>query len=523
MKNIVYKIKSISAVALCALFAGACTSNFEDINQEYGRPNEDQISQGNFKLGAFFPQMINYAYPAQENAYQMGQNLVSDPYARYLSIANTWDTNFSIFNSPDNWLNVPFEDAYSKVYGGLIQVRNLTKDDPTKDFLWAWAQIIRITATQRMTDMYGPVPYTKALDGGVANEYDSQETVYKSMFTDLDNAIDVLGKFVKENPGYRDMARFDRVYASDFSKWLKYANSLKLRMAMRVVNADPELAKTKAEEALASEYGLIESNTENALNPFPVNPIWIMTVAWGDSRVSAEIISYMKGYNDPRLDKLFTKSSFKDKTSDFVGLRVGIKIPSKEWASSYSSTTYKEKDPVNWLTASEVAFIKAEAALRGWKVNGTPQNLYEEGVRLSFAQWNVDGSDAYLNDAESLPADYVDPNSKDNAAENKSEITVKWDESADFETKLERIITQKWLALYPLGMEGWSEHRRTGYPYFFPNVVNEGKDEDSKILYAERIPYPPREAQNNSANYNKALQLLGGPDRYGTKLWWAKK
>src|SRR5699024_3856816 len=141
--------------------------------------------------------------------------------------------------------------------------------------------------------------YTKALDGGVANEYDSQETVYKSMFTDLDNAIDGLGKFVKENPGYRDMARFDTVYASDFSKWLKYANSLKLRMAMRVVNADPEFAKTKAEEALASEYGLIESNTENALNPFPVNPIWIMTVAWGDSRVSAEIISYMKGYNDP--------------------------------------------------------------------------------------------------------------------------------------------------------------------------------------------------------------------------------
>ena len=174
------------------------------------------------------------------------------------------------------------------------------------------------------------------------------------------------------------------------------------------------------------------------------------------------------------------------------------------------------------MNAAEVAFLRAEGALRGWSMGGTAKEFYEQGVRLSFAQWEVQGADAYLADETSTPALYTDPAGLNSYTGATSSITIAWDDEATEETNLERIITQKWLANFPLGQEAWSEYRRTGYPKLMPIVVNNSGGIVSTERGARRLPYPQEERTNNLANYTSAVGLLGGPDNMATDVWWAK-
>ena len=178
-------------------------------------------------------------------------------------------------------------------------------------------------------------------------------------------------------------------------------------------------------------------------------------------------------------------------------------------------------DPTIILTASEVAFLKAEAALIGWNVGGaTAKSLYEDGVRLSFAQWGAGSADSYLT-STATPGNYTDPSGRYSTGA-VSTITPQWGDSDSDEKNLERIITQKWIALWPLGFEGWCEHRRTGYPKFFP-VVGTVESAYAHMDVANRLPFSRTEYDVNSANIQAAIKLLGGPDDYATKMWWQKK
>ena len=104
-----------------------------------------------------------------------------------------------------------------------------------------------------------------------------------------------------------------------------------------------------------------------------------------------------------------------------------------------------------------------------------------------------------------------------------STLTIKWNEADNEERKLERIITQKWIALYPNGAEAWSEYRRTGYPAQFPAIDDYSNGAVNVKIGPRRIPFPPSERRLNAENVEKAVQLLGGPDEAGTPLWWDKK
>ncbi|MEG1008194.1 MAG: SusD/RagB family nutrient-binding outer membrane lipoprotein, partial [Bacteroides sp.] len=181
--------------------------------------------------------------------------------------------------------------------------------------------------------------------------------------------------------------------------------------------------------------------------------------------------------------------------------------------------------PIFWLTASEVAFLKAEGALRGWDMNGvTAQEAYEEGIRLSFAQYAVPGSDDYMQDDTKKPMNYVNPLYSVQNISPATSITIKWDDTANLETKLERIITQKWIALYPNGQEAWSEFRRTGYPKIFPIVYNASGNIVNSKVQVRRLPFPPCEYINNTENVQNAVdKWLGGTDNGAVKLWWDAK
>ena len=171
---------------------------------------------------------------------------------------------------------------------------------------------------------------------------------------------------------------------------------------------------------------------------------------------------------------------------------------------------------------AEVCFLRAEGALRGWNMGGTAQNFYEQGIRLSFEQWGVTGIDSYLSDNSSTPEPYNDPVGLNSYSGSVSTATIAWSNSASEEEKLEKIITQKWLANFPLGQEAWTEYRRTGFPKLMPVVVNNSGGIVNSERGARRLYYPQEERLNNKENNDAALQLLGGPNNMATDVWIAK-
>ena len=181
------------------------------------------------------------------------------------------------------------------------------------------------------------------------------------------------------------------------------------------------------------------------------------------------------------------------------------------------------------MTAAEGFFLRAEAALRGWNMGGTARDFYEAGIRASFSENGVSGEDAYIANSALVPSRYVDRTNGGNAAAAPSTITIAWDDEADFETNLERIITQKWIAMYPDGCEGWAEFRRTGYPHLLPVVNNDSQGLIDTQIQVRRCPFPVQEYNTNEAAVQAAVQLLGGEavggglDNGGTRLWWDRK
>ena len=510
------KIFKTLSLGLVLGLATACTSGFEEANRPGDKASGEELSRDNYNTGSFLIQMQNEAFPEQENTYQMNQDLIGNYLGRFMTYANNGfsGSSFVKMNAPVGWVRYPFADSMPKTVSAFNEVLRLSG---TESLGYAWALIMRAQSFLRLTDMYGPLPIGIEED---KNAYSSQETVYKTLVSDLDKALLTITGMVSANGGsliqFKDA---DKVYDGDFTKWVKFANSLKLRIAIRMRFVDPSFARQIGEEAVAD--GVITSNADNAAITYVPNGQYKTSVEWGDSRACADIDSYMNGYNDPRLAAYFSATSTPgDRT--VIGCRAGANIGNKTVADAVYSAAKVEKDTRGvWMTAAEMAFCRAEGALAGWAgMGGTAEELYNEGIRLSFDQWGVKGADNYLADDTSTPADYVDAENGYGSGHAKmTAITIKWDDAATDEEKLERLIVQKWIALYPDGQEAWCEIRRTGYPKVFPVAQTTAYD----IEVANRIPFDYTEETNNKQNYDRAVQLLGGADNYATKMWWQKR
>ncbi|MNR04766.1 Susd and RagB outer membrane lipoprotein [compost metagenome] len=256
------------------------------------------------------------------------------------------------------------------------------------------------------------------------------------------------------------------------------------------------------------------------------HPLFIISNNFGDIRMGANMQSFLTGYTDPRLQKYFNPSS----DGTYRGIRNGIAITNKNdySAGPFSTLQISASTPIIWMNPAEVYFLRAEGALRGWNMGADAKTCYENGVKTSFAVSGVSTTaDAYLANATSLPAGYIDPrnngNNVDATSAILSKITIRWEPTALFEANLERIITQKWIAMFPDGQEAWTEFRRTAYPKVFPVVVNNSGGLINTTTQIRRLPFPSTEYQNNANGIAKAISLLGGADNGGTKLWWDKK
>ena len=254
--------------------------------------------------------------PTAEHLYQFVEALAAGPYAGYFGATVAWTDKFETYNPPVDWQNKTFSDVFTRTYPYYRDILSST-DDPVAQAL---AKLLRVCIMHRMTDMYGPIPYSKVISGNssesLAVAYDSQEEVYRQMLRELDEVLAVLS----DNLGLSADAfrKFDDVYFGDLTKWYRFTNSLKLRMAVRMSYADPETAKKVAEEAVAA--GVITTNADNAFLTVAENRSAMVFNDWSDHRVGADIISYMNGYTDPRREKMFTKGVWNNK-EDFYHLR----------------------------------------------------------------------------------------------------------------------------------------------------------------------------------------------------------
>lgn len=531
MKRTTSIIKLFS-LTLLLLSGTACTDNFDKINRKDYQVDKEELGREGYNVGASLKGLQGLVIPTEEHLYQFVEALGAGAFAGYVGCTVEWTAKFETYNPPTDWQEAPFSDLITRTYPFYRDLLDET-DDPVA---LALGKLLRVTIMHRVTDMYGPIPYSRIIsktgEVSLTVPYDSQEEVYKQMFKELDEVSDVL----KENLNLSAEAfrKFDDVYQGDLSKWLKYTNSLKLRMAMRLTYV-PEMkdeARRIAEEAVAN--GVITQNADNAFLKVEENRAAMIFNDWNDQRVGADIISYMNGYKDPRREKMFTTikmtvydENFQPQEIDgYAGIRIGIDVTTKdEVTGAYSKPIITNTSPYMWMNAAEITFLRAEGALRGWNMGADARSLYNEAIALSFEQYEVSGAEAYSSNITDIPESYSDPKFIYTDWEGpRSTITIAWEDGeANFERNLERIITQKWIANFPLGVEAWNEFRRTGYPHLMPVIENKSGGSISSEHMIRRLWYPPIEYTENLQNINLAIGILGGPDNGGTRLWWDKK
>lgn len=470
------------------------------------------------------------------NRYQTAYNLAADCWSGYFGQNNNWGgpNNLNYFLK-DGWVASSYTESYSTVVPLWQDLKGKTETQFPEVF--ALAQILKISAWHKATDMFGPIPYKEAGKGLITVPYDSQEEVYKSMFKELSDAIEVLTKYA-DNGNSKLLPNADAVYAGDVHKWVVYANSLMLRLAMRVYYADAALSKKYALQAVNHSYGVMktkddEAKMERGASLEFKNNLDVLINQYNECRMGSSMLAYLGGYQDPRLPKYFNTSTVSQAVTvgtygKYSGVPTGHDVSSNDAFRDSSRPAITSTTPTYWMRASEVYFLLAEAALHGFAVGGTAESLYEKGIEMSFEENGI---------ASSEVADYMSSGLKPSAYSfhltNPSvnvdvpavtEATTAW--SGTDEEKLEKIMIQKWIALYPNGQEAWTEYRRTGYPKLHSVVTNYSNGEVDSEVGIRRMRFPTNKSTSaeDIANLESARKLLrGGLDKAGTRLWWDNK
>lgn len=220
---------------------------------------------------------------------------------------------------------------------------------------------------------------------------------------DFASAANVLYNYYKDTNGNAPLASNDPIFSGNYANWARLANSMRLRVAIRISTAYPEMAKENAEAAASHEAGLIEANNDNAMMDCgsQTNPYQLAAVCWGDLRVNANIVDYMNGYGDPRMSKYFNHSTFTGHTQEYVGMRSGEDGFAKSDVAGYSIPAITGTSKLLVFCAAETAFLRAEGKLKNWSVgNKSAKEYYEEGIKLSMEQYGTTMPDNYLTNTE---------------------------------------------------------------------------------------------------------------------------
>ena len=341
------------------------------------------------------------------------------------------------------------------------------------------------------------------------------------LFKELKEATDVLNANIAQ-PSYGDK---DVIYNGDNRKWVRFANTLRLRLALRISDVEPAMAKTEAEAAVAGGT-MAELSDDAYLKVGGVNYNgYNRQSGWNEFRMSSTMESVLGGYDDPRMSKYWAPSV---NTGKYAGVRNGMNVAEIVAPANDPDNTSGPSDallpgsmfktPSTVMYTAEAYFLRAEGALNGWNMGGTAEAMYEKGIEMSLRTWGITDNAAITNYISSTnlpkaPGGYFNTPAL-------TDIPVKF--SADPEKQREQILTQKWIALFPEGHEAWASIRRSGYPKLYPLIHSDNPDVPANKII-RRIPFLNYDRDRNAAAVKAAEALLGGPDNAATRLWWDVK
>jgi hypothetical protein len=521
------------------LFGASCTKNYNDVNT-----NKNKIAT---VTPAVIPFLFTHAEDigtVNQGNYQVAQNLFADQYCQYFACEATYfGSDRLVINQ--NWVGANFSPYYTDV---LPQLQTIFSNTDSASAEHAMAEVVWVLTFMKATDYWGPIPYFQAGTVESSVPYDPQDKIYADFFSRLDQAIAILTPLAGSNA----YGTYDLFYKGDVTSWIKFANSLRLRLALRVSNVDPTTAKKEAEASVAAgvmtaspgdDCFVTRSSTGGDING-------LSTMSdWNEFRMSATMASVLKGYKDPRISQYYLPTANSGNPTfgvfaNYQGLRNGLSVAEQtmpanlaaanshqgqRWSSTnvtVAGTVVGEASytntPQNVMESAECFFLRAEGALKGWNMGGSAQSLYESGITQSMAQWGITGAAVatYIASANTpIPSGaYPGANGQDTAVSN---VPIAW--SADPTMEAKQIATQKWLALYPDGLEAWADWRRNPVMPLY-SVVNSDNPliPDPTKNHLRRIPFLTSEKTTNAAGVATGVTALGGTDNELTPLWWDK-
>lgn len=544
-------MKTTKLIAAFGLFLFALSGcDLTALNENPNNPTDDvDYNMNDPRLAA----TLRNGIPMEGDDEQRIKSLMIDFYAQIADGGGQTTKNYFM---NEDWNRRMYKRVQSNVSSLNIVIRNLMDDEEFTNSV-AVAKIWRVFTQASGVDFFGPIPFASYKETEDNPPYMSVENSYSEFFRELDEAIALIDKKHSNSP-FTDPAS-DIIFSNNMSKWRRFANSLRLRLAMRLSEVNPSLCSTEVGKALTS--GVMESLVDNAYLPPKADGSWgadynytMFQITWstpivmtstfeklvtniggvdfptnivnqrnGISGTSTPLSNVYPAKVDPRATVMYDPAF---ETGDWKSVPYGLSSTNNN-AGEYrrvlhaemgfvmkNGAPYKNR-PYDVMLYEEVCFLKAEAFLRGF-AQGDAKAEYEKGVRSSLTTWGVAANaDSYLASTD----------------KNMAGTSANYDDqTGDGNTALEKIITQKYIAAFPdVAMESWNDKRRLNLPrfdvalernelYYDPN----NKDIKDPKNFIKRVQYPQQEAQINKTEYDKGVALLGGADDVTTPLWWDK-
>lgn len=525
MKNCIY-IKNLWIWIVWGMLS-SCVGQFDKYNTDNTGFTDEQkkydyntfgISLKVIQSGIYF----NYDWGGGKNwTFQAMQNLSADMFCGYMHDFVPFNAGLSntVYNLNDAWNGTMSENTY-----GFVMTEIKKTEDATRDkypIFYAITRILKVEVMHRVSDLYGPIIYTRFGESNIGLMPDTQKEAYYAFFDDLDEAI----KLLSNNKWDEAVARFDMLMPEQkrtHNQWIRFANSLRLRLAIRIAMVEPEKAREEVAKSLSPvSGGLLEAQDDlvavSTMGTGYTNPLGEINKSWGEVLMNANMESILTGYEDPRLSRYFEVATGEGYKGQYRGIRQGTGFNHNKY-KAHSKSTVSQTTNAILMTPAEVWFLRAEAALRGWSSEDAGY-CYSRGVQISFDQWALGNAEDYLQ-SDRIGADFKDTFTPEYDIPARCKVSPKWDEQATNEIKLEKIITQKWIAAYPEGCEAWAEQRRTGYPRLFPVLVNKSYGKIDTRVMIRRLNFPVSIITANPTQYEALCKGLGDVDTGGTRLWW---
>lgn len=520
------RLTSTLSIGLLAILLVSC-----DGMSDFGDMNEDPTAANDLNPDYEFTTLQLGVAGSRWETWRTNLIYAETIVQHLATTAGYWSGNFNAYNS--GFSGSFWQARYAGGVNGsnflrtIANAENLVarlEGEPQQVNRLAAARIMRVVTYQRMTDIYGDVPYFEAGKGFLEGEFTPHYTRQDSIYTDLRNELrTAVDEFDASQPTYGNA---DLFYGGDIEQWKRFANSLQLRLAMRQVKVNPQRAQNWAQEAIDADGGVMQSPDDDAAvthqdgpsggpSGFNTNANSETMTAFGDLPwLSETFVSWMQDRNDPRLAELgalIQNGSVITDPAQQRGLPPGYTANELANDPNYTDDTDQYTkvnpnvrdldDPLFLQTYAEVELMLAEAEERWGIAPSSAAAHYEAGVEGAMTSLSKYGEDASVDPADVdqyLADNPYDPNNQEEA--------------------LELINNQYWAATFLNGIEAWSNWRRSGYPDFAP-APEDGFTGGETI---RRLAYPEDERDLNEDNYEEAQsrQNISQSNLLTARVWW---